>query len=269
VTPSARAKLEAHYENFPVHSAWVPTRIRPLLGLIYRFVRNADTLADEGNTPAHTRIEALDALYAMLHQAQPPEWIQALRQGFTTHNLSLQPLWDMKKAFISDSLRRPFLDYADLCAYCASSAQPIGRLMLTLFGVHHPCARTASDALCTALQLLNFLQDLSADTSLRGYHSVVLTETALFQEHPAAWQERQCLRIHEWLDAARPLLRIGPPSLRLYTLWIHHSARRLTHALRRRRDFTHACRLNIVDIGCISVKTLLCFPFYLFSFNTL
>jgi len=159
-----------HYENFPVASLLVPARLRPAIVALYRFARHADDLADEGDAGAPERLAALDALGSELRGERPDSAVVArLRPHWQAHALPYEPLHALLSAFAQDAaatdapsgLRHP--DRAHLLDYCARSANPIGELILRLFGAWNEHTRVHSDAICSALQLLNFVQDLAID----------------------------------------------------------------------------------------------------------
>lgn len=173
-----------HYENFPVASILCPPRLRPPIAAIYHFARTADDLADEGQLSAADRLaqlhayrEALGALYAPTHDTVESAWPQVfgpLRQAIATHHLPEQLLQDLLDAFVQDvEMTRDSATYANeaqLLDYCRRSANPVGRLLLHLYGVNDPQALVESDTICTALQLINFWQDLSRDIPNGRYY---------------------------------------------------------------------------------------------------
>ena len=163
-----------HYENFPVASWLCPPKLRPVLRALYAFARHADDLADEGDAPATQRLAALQALDEGLlalaqnpAQAELPPVVAALAPHWQAWQMPLQPLRDLLDAFAQDVRHSAHgLRYANdaaLLAYCARSANPVGRLVLHLAGLREPHALAQSDAICTGLQLINFWQDLSVD----------------------------------------------------------------------------------------------------------
>ncbi len=160
-----------HYENFPVASVLCPPRIRPAVVAIYLFARTADDLADEGTASASDRLEDLRAYRADLVAAlagRPPgtRWrpvftaLCAQAQAFALPPQHLHALLD---AFEQDVRNPPYADRTSLLAYCERSANPVGRLLLHLYGVHDARSAQQADAICSALQLINFWQDLSVD----------------------------------------------------------------------------------------------------------
>lgn len=155
-----------HYENFPVASRLLPSRIRPAVQAIYAFARIADDFADE---PLHEgrRLERLDEWGAMLEgclrgEATHPVFI-ALREAVGRHALPSQPFRDLLAAFRLDVVKNRHPDRASLLEYCRLSANPVGRLVLHLFGRREPGMLERSDSICTALQLTNHWQDVALD----------------------------------------------------------------------------------------------------------
>ena len=179
-----------HYENFPVASWLCPPRLRPPIAAIYHFARTADDIADEGNAPPAERLADLAAyradLQAIARGAKPsPHWaavFQPLAAQMQAFQLPLQPLDDLLSAFAQDVRKTAagdtYADWPELIDYCRRSANPVGRLLLHLYGVTDAQAQQESDAICTALQLINFWQDLSVDIP-RGRYYLPLAECAV------------------------------------------------------------------------------------------
>ena len=158
----------AHYENFPVASFLLPRRLRPAVLAIYRFARAADDIADEGDATPAQRLQALDSFERALDgiaagrpPAAPP--YPDLAAAVARHALPLEPFRDLLSAFRQDVTTRRYPVYADLLEYCRRSANPIGRLLLQLYGTASAPNLARSDAICTALQLVNFWQDIAVD----------------------------------------------------------------------------------------------------------
>ncbi|MGH7896122.1 MAG: squalene synthase HpnC [Candidatus Binatia bacterium] len=166
----------AHYENFPLGSWLLPRRLRRDLAAVYAFARMGDDVADEGAASVAERLAALDALEEKLVAcATDPAAVAdpvfvALGNTLRAHALPVQPFRDLLGAFRRDAAgdTRAFATFADLLAYCRCSANPVGRIVLGLFG-HRDAERQArSDDICTALQLTNFCQDVRDDLDARG-----------------------------------------------------------------------------------------------------
>ncbi len=171
---AACARLaRTHYENFPVASALVPKRMRPHIAAIYAFARTADDFADEGTRPPQERLRLLDDWLARLHACVAPGFAPAgsdhdalfVALGRTILDCALPlPLFeDLLSAFRQDVMTTRYETWADLLDYCRRSANPVGRLVLRVAGHSDNDLDRASDALCSALQLTNFWQDLASD----------------------------------------------------------------------------------------------------------
>lgn len=157
-----------HYENFPVASILLPPRLRPAVQAIYRFARSADDIADEGDASPKQRLAELAAYRRGLDRIErglPAEnpIFAALQDAVLQHDLPLAALRDLISAFEQDVHVKRYTDYASLLDYCRRSANPVGRLMLALYGHQDEAALRASDAICSALQLINFWQDVAID----------------------------------------------------------------------------------------------------------
>ncbi len=156
-----------HYENFPTASRLLKKELRPAVAAIYAFARHADDLADEGDHDAATRLKQLDAWETLLERCtrealEQPIFL-ALGDAIRRHGLPVEALHDLLVAFRMDVSLHAYASETELMFYCAHSAAPIGRLMLALHNIDAPEALQASDAICSALQLINFWQDLSID----------------------------------------------------------------------------------------------------------
>ena len=172
----------AHYENFPVASFLCPAHLRAPIAAIYHFARTADDIADEGDATADERLEDLAAYRANLHNAVSDlnvgaRWTQVfapLAATIRQHQLPVQLLDDLIDAFVQDTRKTAegsgYADDAELLDYCRRSANPVGRLLLHLYGVTDALALQRSDAICSALQLINFWQDLSVDLPRGRYY---------------------------------------------------------------------------------------------------
>ncbi|PUA18513.1 squalene synthase HpnC [Glaciimonas sp. PCH181] len=157
-----------HYENFPVASWLMPARLRPAVQAIYAFARSADDIADEGDANAEERIAALSDYQAALdriEQQKPAEsaLFQALHVVVTQYALPITPFRALLSAFKQDVVTTRYTNFEDLLDYCRRSANPVGCLMLHLYGAATPENLRDSDAICSALQLINFWQDVAID----------------------------------------------------------------------------------------------------------
>jgi squalene synthase HpnC len=177
ISPTAAVQPVSHYENFPVASVLCPPRLRPAIAAIYHFARTADDLADEGDASAAQRLAALAQYRADLlaiagdqtHSGQWPQVFEPLRRVLHDFQLPLPLLADLLDAFAQDvrytAAQRRYRDDAELLDYCTRSANPVGRLLLHLYGITEALSLTQSDQICSALQLINFWQDISSDVT--------------------------------------------------------------------------------------------------------
>jgi squalene synthase HpnC len=162
-----------HYENFPVASLLLPAPLREPVEAIYRFARSADDLADEGSDPPDIRLARLNgyrAELARIAQAEPARspLFRDLEKTIQDHALPVALFHDLLDAFGQDVVKKRYAGYAELLDYCRRSANPVGRLLLHLFKRTTDLDFAQSDAICTALQLINFWQDIDLDYAKDG-----------------------------------------------------------------------------------------------------
>ena len=154
-----------HYENFPVASLLAPPALRDAIRAIYRFARTADDIADEGNATPAERLRGLAELRTALDAidgGDAGDWPD-LAQAVRAHALPTQLLRDLLSAFEQDVVTPRYASFDSLLDYCRRSANPIGRLLLVLYRRSDAQREAWSDAICTALQLTNFWQDVGLD----------------------------------------------------------------------------------------------------------
>lgn len=157
-----------HYENFPVASVVLPRRLRQPIRAIYAFARAADDIADEGDAPAERRLADLQAFRGKLQAIElgetPDDAIFApLAAAIRAHDLPLQPFHDLLDAFAQDCQKTRYEHFGEVMDYCRKSANPVGRLLLMLYGDRDERHQAWADGICSALQLINFLQDVAID----------------------------------------------------------------------------------------------------------
>jgi len=219
-----------HYENFPVASWLCPPPLRPAVAAIYWFARTADDIADEGPAGAEERLAQLaaygDDLQAVAAGRAPsgrwPAVFGPLGDTMRRHALPAPLLADLLNAFAQDVVKSRYADRAELLDYCRRSANPIGRLLLHLYGIGAPQALRRSDAICTALQLANFWQDLGSDLRQRHRLYLPLADCARHGVDPEALlagQDSPALRrlvadVQRWtrdlMDEGAPLVHEVP-----------------------------------------------------------
>lgn len=228
MSAASSADSAQHYENFPVASWLCPPRLRPPIRAIYAYARTADDLADEGDAAPQVRLADLAAYRADLHavargEAPSTRWPQVyapLAAQMARHRLPPSLLDALLDAFIQDVTVHAYADRAAVLDYCRRSADPVGRLLLHLYGIADAASLARSDAICTGLQLANFWQDLSVDLP-RGRVYVPAGDLARCAVAAGDWQaaargagpvpagtERL---LHDLVVWARGLLRQGAP----------------------------------------------------------
>jgi len=224
--PTIEPMAVDHYENFPVASWLCPPPLRPAVAAIYHFARTADDLADEGEATPQERLQALAAYRAELAAALAgkapgarwPQVFAALGMAVRQHRLPGAPLAALLDAFEQDVRNPAYADRQALLGYCAQSANPVGRLLLHLYGIDDAASLAQSDAICSALQLINFWQDLSIDLPRgRVYvpqedmrrHGLTVEGLLALQDDPAC--RHMVASLCAW---SRALMREGAPLAR-------------------------------------------------------
>lgn len=166
---NASLKLtQSHYENFPVASFLLPKKLREPIALIYAFARQADDFADEGNLLPEDRlalIQGFEKELDLIRQNTKPDTdlFIALQETINKHQLPIQAFYDLLDAFSQDITKTRYQDFGEVMNYCRRSANPIGRLVLRLYKADTPQNIGMADAICSALQIINFLQDIAID----------------------------------------------------------------------------------------------------------
>ena len=210
-----------HYENFPVASILLPRHLRRPVQAIYAFARQADDFADEGDDPPEIRLAKLNEFRAELdriEQGEPAELslFRDLAPIIREHQLPIQYFRDLLDAFAQDVTKTRYQHFGEVMDYCRRSANPIGRLLLHLYRVTDARALAYSDGICSALQLINFLQDIAID-----YHKgriylpqdelaqYAITEQQLANGEPSGlwwpFMQFQITRTSKLLQAGAPL----------------------------------------------------------------
>ena len=161
---------ESHYENFPVASLLLPSRLREPVSAIYAFARSADDLADEGQLSPEERLTLLDGYRQQLDALQRGDTgghpiFSRLAPVIANYALPVSLFHDLLDAFSQDVVKKRYGSFAELTDYCRRSANPVGRMLLRLFAADSAEHRVWSDAICSALQLINHWQDVAIDWS--------------------------------------------------------------------------------------------------------
>ena len=168
VTLQSLNHAAGHYENFPVASVFLPKKLREPIALIYSFARQADDFADEGDFTIEQRLSALnkfrDELDLLQAYIKPQTaFFAALGLMIRSRNLPFTPFYDLLGAFSQDVTKTRYQNFREVLDYCTRSANPIGRLLLHLYQAATPNNIELSDNICSALQIINFLQDIAID----------------------------------------------------------------------------------------------------------
>ena len=219
-----------HYENFPVASVLLPARFRPPIEAIYGFARGADDIADEGYLPDSQRQKGLDRYLRALDAIErgektEPEFTR-IASAVAEYRLPVNLLRDLIDAFKQDVVKKRYADFEELMDYSRRSANPVGRLLLHLFGRDDEIALGQSDNICSSLQFINFWQDVAVDWE-KGRVYIPLEDLERFgvserqiaegrADH--AWRELlkfECDRAREMLMAGAALGRSLPGRLGL------------------------------------------------------
>ncbi|MBK8240656.1 MAG: squalene synthase HpnC [Deltaproteobacteria bacterium] len=219
----------SHDENFPVASRFLPAYLRPHVAAIYAFARTADDFADEPRFEGR-RAQSLDAWEALLEdcyrrEVQHPVFI-ALRDTVRAHHIPIGPLRALLTAFRMDLVKHRYGTFGELLELCANSANPVGELVLLVHGHREPELHRFSDAICSALQLANFLQDLSVDIPRGRFylpvedleHFGVRTEDLEARRPTRELDELvrfEIARVRAMFHRGRPLVRKVSPGLQM------------------------------------------------------
>lgn len=254
----------SHYENFPVASWLLPRQLRNPVAAIYAFARTADDIADEGDALPSRRIEQLEQMSRQLEAGDgkntphEPVYI-ALFDTIQRHQLPLHLFQDLLSAFRQDVEKTRYGNVAELLDYCSRSANPIGRLLLYLNAVACEKNLEMSDTLCTALQLINFLQDIHSDHLDRGRIYLPRDEMVRFglseedirssSNSPAMRKlvDFQIRRCRQLLDAGSPLAKSLHGRFAVELRAIILGARRVLGKLEHQQDMFRRPRLGRRD----------------------
>lgn len=239
-----------HYENFPVASWLCPARLRPAIGAIYGFARTADDLADEGDAGVEQRLADLQAFRTdllALACGKPisgrwPQVFNRLAPVMAEFKLPLSLLEDLLSAFEQDVVKHSYMDTVELLDYCRRSANPIGRLLLHLYGVTDERALAQSDAICSALQLANFWQDLSVDIPRSRFY-------VPHGECEKAGIEFAQMTAQQDSPALRQMIR----TLVAWTQDLMHQGAELPHTLGARAGWRIGMELRLVMLGGLRI----------------
>lgn len=205
-----------HYENFPVASWLLPARLRPHIAAVYAFARHADDLADRQRNLA-ALLDWRDSFRRAL--TQPADHPILLALSHTVHQFQLPVVWleNLLQAFQMDLEGRPFDTWEDLLHYCTYSANPVGRIVLWLSGYRREHLFPYSDAICSALQLTNFWQDVAEDLAIGRIYlpRQLMNKHQITEAHLHSGQVSNAFRhmMAECIAFTRDLFQSGRPLL--------------------------------------------------------
>lgn len=213
---ACEALAQSHYENFPVASKLLPSRLRPHVAAVYAFARTADDFADEPGYERDERLRLLNDWRRRLHDRddRSKEFL-ALHDTIDRFSLPVSLFDDLLDAFVQDVSKTRYATWVEVLDYCRRSADPVGRLVLRLSGYSSDHLDRASDAVCTALQLTNFWQDLAIDWE-RGRLYVPEEIWRLHNADPSVLQTQRMTpewqaAIRECSERTRALFHQGRP----------------------------------------------------------
>ena len=259
-----RALAQSHYENFPVASRLLPRQLRDPIAAIYAFARTADDIADEGDIPRQLRLHrlrkmetALDAVEA--GGADNTPLYQALADTIRRYRLPVDLFRDLLSAFRQDVSKTRYADFDELMDYCSRSANPVGRLMLYLTEQVSDSRLVMADNVCSALQLINFVQDIDRD--YRKNHRIYIPQAELqyyavseddikHRRNSAGFRQLMNFQIQRaagLLDSGSPLGRQTRGRFGLELRAIILGGSRILEKLRQQDDLFDQPRLNSRD----------------------
>jgi squalene synthase HpnC len=273
------ALSQQHYENFPVASIVLPKHLRDPIALIYTFARQADDFADEGLHKPAWRLAKLQGFKEELDLIQnnsrtKSPFFTELGNAIRSYELPLAPFYDLLDAFGQDVTKTRYANFFELLDYCRRSANPIGALLLHLFGKATPENLIYSNKICTALQLINFYQDVAIDFENEFHKSRIylcqdemkqfnVTEAQIASRHVNKhWEEFMLFNIERaeaMLLEGKPLGDVLPGRIGLEMRMIINGGERVIYKLKNVRGdiYKHRPTLQAWDWPVILLKALL------------
>jgi squalene synthase HpnC len=273
------ALAQQHYENFPVASIALPKRLRHPISLIYNFARQADDIADEGHHKPEHRLAMLSGYKKQLdlikaNQKSNSVFFIEFGKMIAEYQLPLEPFYDLLDAFSQDVTKTRYANFEEVKDYCRRSANPIGKLLLHLFNKATPENIAYSNNVCTALQLINFYQDIAIDFDTTFHKSRVylcqdemeqfgVTEAQIASQHlNLHWEQFMMFNIERaegMLKAGKPLEQILPGRMGFEMRMIIGGGEQIIYKLKKVRGdvFKHRPTLKAWDWPLILLKALL------------
>jgi len=266
--------INKHYENFPVASFFLPKNIREHVQNVYAFARAADDIADEGELTRKQRSQQLQKFYANLdliahNQLTNNQLFEQLKTTIHNCNIPIGLFYKLLDAFSSDLNYHEYKNFNELEFYCQRSANPIGRILLYIHNQYSDQKAILSDKICTALQLINILQDFNHDLLERDRcyiplgdiqrYNLSIIELKNNQQTPnkAALFSFQLLRARNILNEGQKLLNLIQGRLRFEVKLIIKSAYTMLEKLDNRQDIHYRPHLTKLDFMIIFFKALI------------
>lgn len=279
VKADSLALSKQHYENFPVASIVLPKYLREPIALIYTFARQADDFADEGLHKPAWRLAKLQGFKDELdliseNKATKSPFFTELGHAIRKHEMPLAPFYDLLDAFSQDVTIARYANFFELLDYCRRSANPIGAILLHLFGKATPENLIYSNKICTALQLINFYQDVAIDFENEFHKSRIylcqdemkqfgVSEALIASRHVNKhWEEFMLFnleRAEAMLLEGKPLGNVLPGRIGLEMRMIINGGERVIYKLKNVRGdiYKHRPSLQAWDWPVILLKALL------------
>jgi hydroxysqualene synthase len=261
-----------HYENFPVISIFIKKDLRKHIAVLYWFARTADDIADENGASDEDKIIKLNRfegrLTSLLQGKYENDNEAALHNTIVSMNLSQGLFYELLAAFRQDLVKKKYRSFEELLDYCKYSANPVGRLILELYDIRDNVAFNYSDKICTALQLINFYQDVKIDYNMNRIYFPI-DEMGMFSVTENMFEfnkininleklvKYSIVRAEKLLDEGENLLKFLPGRLKIEIKWTLLGGREILNKIRK-NEFNIFIRpkLNNRDFLMLLIKSL-------------
>jgi squalene synthase HpnC len=260
-----------HYENFPVISVFIKKELRKHIAVLYWFARTADDIADEGALPDEEKIIRLNhfkgRLTSLLAGNFENAYEDALHNTIFTMNLSPGLFYNLLSAFKQDLVKKRYGSFEELLDYCKYSANPVGRLILELYGIRDEVAISYSDKICMSLQLINFYQDVKIDYNMNRIYfpanemSMFLVTENMFELNKINLNLQKLVkysvdRVEELLYEGENLLNFLPGRLKIEIKWTLLGGRAILSKIRKNNyNIFIRPKLNKLDLLMLLIKS--------------
>lgn len=261
-----------HYENFPVVSLFVKKTLRKHVAIIYWFARTADDIADDNNLPINEKIIKLNEfetrLTSLLQGDFNNEFEAALYNTIISMNLTTSLFYNLLSAFRQDLLKNRYQTFNELLDYCELSANPVGRLILELNNIRNDKAIYYSDKICTALQIINFYQDVKPDYKMNRIYFPI-DEMAMFSVSENMFELNKINlnleklvkysldRVDELIEDGKNLLAFLPLRLKFEIKWTLLGGKEILNRIRKNNyNVFIRPKLNKFDFLNLMIKSI-------------